>query len=82
MLSLTILSGAFWLIGLNIDIYKNAFVGAVFEILWLPVILSCVFIPVISLALWVMNKFSLKSKYLYLMLASIAITYLVITTNG
>ena len=82
LLFCTILSGVFWLIGMNIDIYGNAIVGAVFEILWLPVILFTFLIPVASLIFWIKNRLSLKSKYLYLMLASIAILYFVVTRKA
>ena len=82
MLALTILSGVYWMIGLNTDIYDNAAVGAIFEILWLPVILFTVLIPVTCLVFWIKNKVSLKSKYLYLMLVSAAIVYFVVTQDA
>jgi hypothetical protein len=69
---------AFWCIGRFINVYHFAFVGAVFEILWLPMIAMVFILPVISAALWVKQKFNPRSLYLYsfLMVATLLILML------
>ena len=54
-----------------VNVYHFAFTGAVFEMLWLPLILLIFILPVISLFFWVTEKFQLKSLYLYSMLISV-----------
>ena len=62
---LSILVSAFWYLGKNVNVYRYAFIGAVFEILWLPMLGMLCLLPLISLFLWVREKFSIKSLYLY-----------------
>ena len=60
-----------WIVGQNINIYQYAVVGAIFEILWLPIIISLILLPFISSYFWYKAKFNLTSKFLYLLLWSI-----------
>jgi len=55
-----------------LNIYQFAFVGAIFEILWLPVILLLFILPILSIIYWVQDKFNPKSIYLYSMILGIA----------
>ena len=59
------------LIGQNIDVYRYAVVGAIFEFLWLPIILTIILMPFASFYLWIRDKFKRTSKFLYLSLGSI-----------
>ena len=61
-----VVSYLFWMIGRTQDIYKNAFVGTMFEILWLPMILVTLIIPVFSFFMWYKDGFSFKSFFIYL----------------
>lgn len=58
--------------GTLFDVYAYKFTGAVFELLWLPVIILMVACPVFSLVYWFKEKFSLRSLYLYAFFISVA----------
>ena len=64
----------------NIDPYKYIVVGALFEILWLFVVVAVLAIP--AFALWAIfkNNFSFKSLYLYTLLISASTLYLLFLT--
>ncbi len=62
---LSIITAIFLIIGLTIDVYSNAFVGAVFELIWITVILATVVLPILSLIYLIRSKFNFKSLYLY-----------------
>ncbi len=60
----------FWLLtaGFEINIYKHAVVGAIFELLWLPVIVLSFILPVCALIFWVRERFKLNSLNAYALL--------------
>lgn len=58
--------------GTLFDVYSYKFTGAVFELLWLPVMILLVACPVLSLIYWFKEKFSLRSLYLYSFFISLA----------
>ena len=72
----------FWILGNIISIYSNNFVGAIFEILWLPAIALTFILPIVSLIFLAKEKFSLRSLYLYsillLLLAALTIKFLIL----
>lgn len=53
------------------NVYYFAVIGAIFEMLWLPLISLIFILPCVSLFFWVTDKFKLKSLYLYSFLISI-----------
>jgi len=55
----------FWIIGNTADVYHFAFIGAIYELLSLPMLALIIFLPVISIILFVKDKFNLKSLALY-----------------
>jgi hypothetical protein len=57
-----------WMIGQSIDVYRYAWLGAVFEILWIPMLVGLVGIPVFSIYRLLTEKFSFRSRYLYALL--------------
>lgn len=61
------LAVTFWIVSQNIDVYRYAIVGAVFEFLWLPIIATLLLMPLVSLYFWYKDKFKRKSKFLYLL---------------
>lgn len=69
----------FWFISLSrqLNIYRYALVGSIFEALWLPVIILTCLLPLISLVFWVQEKFNHRSLYLYTLLI-LALTGLMI----
>ena len=71
VLFLSILVSLFWLASRFINIYRFALVGAIFEILWLPMILMVFGLPLISFYYLLKDKFSVNSTYLYAILIMI-----------
>lgn len=62
----------FWIVGSSFRIYDVPFIGALFEILWLPALIVTLLIPVISIVYLLKEKFSLRSLYLYSFLIVVA----------
>ncbi|KYG77155.1 hypothetical protein [Roseivirga echinicomitans] len=69
---LSILTAIFWCLGQFVDVYYFAVVGAIFEILWLPMIAMLFVLPIFSLVLWAKEKFNPKSLHLYSFLILLA----------
>lgn len=65
----------FCFMGWSINVYHFPFIGAIFEIFWLPIILMTFSLPIFSLILWFKEKFNLGSFYFYSIL-SIGVTVL------
>ena len=77
VLFLSILVSLFWLASRFINLYQFALVGAIFEILWLPMILMVFCLPVISFYYLLKEKLSVNSTYLYSILI-MSFTFLII----
>ena len=54
-----------WILGRTTNVYQFALVGAIFEMLWLPLLGVGFILPVISFVLWAKDKFNFKSLHLY-----------------
>jgi hypothetical protein len=65
-----ILITVFWLTGKNVNVYQASFVGAIFEIIWLPMILFTFILPLVCIYFWSSERWSYKSPFLYLTIAS------------
>jgi len=63
--TLSIVVLVFWSTGRIIDVYRYPAVGAIFEILWLFMLLILFILPIVALILLIKEKFSFKSLYLY-----------------
>lgn len=61
----------FSFLGQAINIYRFALVGAIFEILWLPVLAGIFVAPILSIILWVKEKFNVRSLNIYSILISV-----------
>ena len=61
-----------------LNVYQISYVGAIFEILWLPVILLLFILPVLSLIYWIQDKFNPKSIFLYSIVLGIASVVLMV----
>ena len=70
---LSILTAIFWYLGQLINVYRFAVVGAIFEILWLPMIALLIGLPIICFIHWRKDKFIHGSLYLYAMLILLSI---------
>ncbi len=62
---LSILVSIIWILGRTINIYQFAPVGAIFEMLWFPVLASIPILTVISILFWIKDKFTFRSLNLY-----------------
>lgn len=58
--SLSLVSACFWISACFIDVYKNPVVGVIFEMIWLPMILSTLIIPIFSILI-ILKKGSKKT---------------------
>jgi hypothetical protein len=74
---LSILVAVFWLIGQWTNVYHFAFVGAIYEILWLPMLTLLFLLPLLSIFFLFREKFNARSPYIYslLVLAIAALLY-------
>lgn len=70
ILSVTVM--LFWILGNTINVYNVAIVGAIFEILWLPMIALTLVLPVVSIVFWSKEKFAVRSLSLYSLLITSA----------
>lgn len=61
----------YWLVSKKIDVYEYAFVGAIFELLWLAMLASVFIIPLISIAIIITQPTSIKLLAIYSFLISI-----------
>ena len=69
---LSILTSVFWCLDQFVNVYYFAVVGAIFEIVWLPMTALLIILPILSLIYLVKEKFNLKSLYLYSFLIVLA----------
>jgi hypothetical protein len=60
----TIATVAFWVAANMFDIYQFAALGAIFEILWLPMMLVTFALPVTAIIFWYRDGYRLKSWFL------------------
>lgn len=74
----SILAAIFWWMAKTVDVYKSSVVGAIFEILWLPMLALLFILPVISFIFWRKDKFNVRSISLYSLLIGIATAVLTI----
>lgn len=58
----------FWITGNYTNIYAYKLTGAIFEILWLPMLLLVFALPAIAIIFWYKQQFSRKSLYLWSLL--------------
>jgi len=77
VLPLSILVALYWWLGKTTDVYHMKFGGALFEILWLPMIILLFALPIASLGFFIKDKLNPRSFYLYSLL--IGITTILIT---
>lgn len=68
ILFLSLLVLTYWVITSLIDVYQYPIVGAIYELLWFPLLLLFFVLPIINLMMFVKNKFSLKKLWLYALL--------------
>jgi len=72
----SIIVSLFWLIGNTADVYHYTFIGAIYELLSLPMLALIIFLPVISIVFFIKDKFNLRSMALYSVLLLIPVILL------
>ena len=75
---LSITASGFWWLAKGINVYNVAIVGAIFELLWLPVLGMLFLLPIISLVLLVKERVHLRSLYIYSILIGMATIFFMI----
>ena len=78
ILFLSVLVCVFWCLGRFINVYRFAFVGVIFEILWLPMLGMLFLLPIISMVFLVKEKFTVRSLHLYSILIIVATILLMV----
>lgn len=78
---LSLLTAFFWCLAQLINIYHFVVIGAIFEILWLPMILLLLFLPILSLVHLVREKFNVKSLNLYSLIINISTVLYIFLRN-
>ena len=58
---ITLPASIYCILASSIKVYSTSFIGALFELLWLPSLLVIFVVPFISLFFWFKEKFILKS---------------------
>ena len=71
ILVLSMLVAAYWYFGKTLDVYNQKLMGAVFEILWLPMIILLFVLPIVSIGFFVKEKCNIRSFYLYSLLIGV-----------
>ena len=74
--SLSLFIFLYWSLTRLLNIYHYAFVGAVYEFLWFPILSMMFLLPILSAFYLIKEKFSFKSLYLYSILI-IGLTFFV-----
>jgi hypothetical protein len=69
--SLSIVIFLFWALGQMTNVYRFALIGAIYELLWLPMLMMIFILPVFSFVFLVREKFNIKSLYLYTIIVTV-----------
>jgi hypothetical protein len=69
---LSLLVSIICILGRTINVYQFAVVGAIFEIMWLPVLATLFLLPIFSLIFLLKEKINVRSLYIYSILINVA----------
>jgi|JI6StandDraft_1071083.scaffolds.fasta_scaffold155563_2 hypothetical protein len=75
---LSIITILYWLTAKSLNVYNNAILGALFELLWLPMIVSVFIGPIFSIVLFVRDKYNTGSLALYALVLQLVALYILI----
>ncbi|HKL39077.1 MAG TPA: hypothetical protein VJ894_00270 [Cryomorphaceae bacterium] len=79
--ALSVATVIYWLLVMTVDVYRFALAGALYEILWLPMIAAIFVMPAVALIYWILGRFRLKSLHLYSLLLLLAAGLVIFLTN-
>jgi len=74
---LSLACSAFWITSNYVNIYRYAMVGAIFEMLWLPMLALIFLLPLLCLIFMIKEKKYFQSYYLFTLIL-IGITMLIL----
>jgi len=78
---LTIIVTLYWYLPLLISVYRFPVIGAIYEILWIFMILGLFALPVISFIFWAKIKFNLRSLYFFSLIISLLSILFLVTSK-
>src|SRR6187431_342614 len=79
--ALTIVVTLYWYLPLLINVYRFPIIGAIYEILWIFMIVGLFSLPVVSFIFWIKNKFNLRSLYFYSIIISLVSILFLVTSK-
>jgi len=77
--AITVIISSYWFLSLLITVYNYPVLGAVYELLWIGMVIGLFGMPVFSLVYWAKTKFDLKSLYFYSFIISIVTALFMVT---
>jgi len=81
ILGLTIIVSLYWLLSQLINVYQVGWLDAVYELLWVFMLIGLVALPVLSFIYWIKTKFSFRSLYFYSFILSVGTVLFLITSK-
>jgi hypothetical protein len=78
-LAITIFVSLYWFLSIFISVYSSPLVGAIYEILWIGMVIGLFGLPIFSFIFWTKTKFSLRSLYFYSFVISITSVLFLVT---
>lgn len=78
----SIITLVYWWSAKSLNVYKYAFLGAIFELLWLLMIAAVFIGPVFSILLFVRDKYNARSLVLYAFVFQVVALYMLIFFNN
>jgi len=79
--ALTIIVTLYWYLPLLINVYRFPVISAIYEILWIFMLVGLFALPVVSFIFWVRNKFNHRSLYFYSLIISLASILFLVTSK-
>ena len=79
--ALTITVSLYWFLPLLINVYRFPVIGAIYEILWIFMIVALFALPVFTFMSWAKIKFDFRSLYFYSFIISAISILLLVTSN-
>ena len=79
--ALTMIVTLYWYLPLLMSVYRFPLIGAIYEILWIFMLVGLFALPVVSFIFWAKNKFNLRSLYFYSLTISSASLLFLMTSK-
>jgi len=76
----TIIVSLYWLLSQLINVYHLGWLGAVYELLWLFMLVGLFTLPILSFVYWIKTKFNFRSLHFYSFILSVGTVLFLITS--